>query len=78
MISTHSGVGLVEKVKALLVNFVLRVTFTDTARPFNTFVHNVVTDWFHKIAPVLMFTLSLAQDTSFRGATPCLWIVLLG
>ena len=44
VISTHSGVGLVEKVKALLVNFVLRVTFTDTARPFNTFVHNVVTD----------------------------------
>lgn len=31
VISAYSGVGLVEKVKALLVYFVLRITFTDTA-----------------------------------------------
>jgi len=44
VISTHSGVGLVEKVKALLVDFVLHVALTDTARPFNTFIHNLVTN----------------------------------
>jgi hypothetical protein len=44
VISAYSGVSLIEEVKALLVNFVLRVAFTDTARPFDTLVHNAVTN----------------------------------
>jgi hypothetical protein len=46
VISTTSGVSLVEKVEPILVDFVGFVTLIYTARPFPTLIHDELTYWF--------------------------------